>query len=133
MAKTVVGIVAGLVSWFVVGTIGNLLLRALWPGYAEVEIAMRFTLAMLFARLLLGGVSSVCSGFALARITKGSRRSAMVLGALLTALFIPVHYRLWDKFPLWYHLLFLASLFPLTVLGALPCARGAVDRRDATT
>jgi hypothetical protein len=133
MAKTVGGIVAGLITWFVVVTIGNLLLRALWPAYAEVESAMRFTLAMMFARLLLGGVSSVCGGFALAWITKRSGRPALFLGALLTALFIPVHYGLWDKFPLWYHLIFLASLLPLTVLGALAYAQGAVDRRDATT
>ena len=55
-----------------------------------------------------------------------------VLGGVLTALFIPVHYRLWDNFPLWYHLLFLASLFPLTVLGALLFARSVVDRQGAT-
>jgi hypothetical protein len=133
MARKAIGIVAGLITWFVVATIGNLLLRALMPGYAEAEIAMRFTLAMMFARLFLGALSSACSGFAVAWISKGSVRAAMVLGVLLTALFIPVHYGLWDKFPPWYHLLFLASLFLLVVLGALLYARAAVDRRDGTT
>jgi hypothetical protein len=37
----------------------------------------------------------------------------------LLALFIPNHYLLWDKFPVWYHLTFLVSLLPLTLLGAM--------------
>jgi hypothetical protein len=32
---------------------------------------------------------------------------------------------LWDKFPIWYHIVFLGSLFPLVLLGAkLPGSRG---------
>ena len=112
------GIVGGLIAWLIVASIGNLLLRMFWPGYAAVEAAMTFTLGMLLARLALGAVSSLCAGFAAAWITKGNARITYVLGVLLTVLFLPLHYRLWDKFPVWYHLLFLATLFPLTLLGA---------------
>ena len=52
-------------------------------------------------------------------IANGDRRAAMYFGILLLALFIPNHYLLWDKFPVWYHLTFLVSLFPLTLLGAM--------------
>src|SRR5271167_2221986 len=112
MVRTVVAVVAGLIVWFVVATLVNLLFRALWPGYAEVEIGMNFTLAMLLGRLLLGALSSLCAGFTLAWIAKGNGK---VLGILLTLVFIPVHYQVWDKFPLAYHLIFLASLLPFTV------------------
>jgi hypothetical protein len=118
MIRKVAGIAAGLIVWFIVATIVNLLFRTSWPGYAEVEIAMTFTPAMMVARLLLGALSSLCAGFAVAGITKANGRAAKVLGALLTVLFIPVHYGLWDKFPLWYHLIFLASLFPFTLVGS---------------
>ena len=118
MIRKIAGVVAGLIVWFIVATIVNILFRISWPGYAEVETAMSFTVAMMVARLLLGALSSLCAGFAVARITKANGRAAMVLGALLTALFIPVHYGLWDKFPAWYHLIFLASLFPFTLLGS---------------
>jgi hypothetical protein len=118
MLKMIAGIVAGLIIWIIVATIGNLLFRVLWPGYAEAEISMRFTLAMMIARLLLGALSSVCSGLAVAWIAKGSGAAAWILGIVLTALFVPVHYRLWDKFPIWYHAIFLALLLPLTLLGA---------------
>jgi hypothetical protein len=133
MLRTVAGIVAGLIVWFVVATIVNLAFRALWPGYAEVEGAMRFTLAMMFARLLLGALSSLCAGFSVAWITKGNGKAAKILGVLLTAMFVPVHYGLWDKFPLWYHLAFLVSLFPLTLLGARLITPGSVDRQGGTT
>jgi hypothetical protein len=133
MLKTVAGFVAGLIVWFVVATIVNLAFRALWPGYAEVEGAMRFTLTMMFARLLLGALSSLCAGLTVAWITKGNSKVAKVVGVFLTVMFIPVHYGLWDKFPLWYHLAFLVSLFPITVLGAHLFTAGSVDRQGATT
>lgn len=133
MVKTVAGIVAGLIVWFVVATLVNLAFRVLWPGYAEVERAMNFTLAMLVARLLLGALSSLCAGFTVAWIAKGSGSAVKVVGVLLTAVFIPVHYGLWDKFPSWYHLAFLVSLFPLTLLGARLLKPGSVDRQGAAT
>ena len=79
---------------------------------------MTFTLAMVVARLLLGAISSVCAGLAAAWITKGNGVAAKILGIVVTTMFVPVHYSLWNKFPIWYHVIFLASLFPLTVLGA---------------
>jgi hypothetical protein len=82
---------------------------------------------MKLARLALGAAASLCGGFVAAWIANGRRRAAMYLGILLLALFIPNHYLLWDKFPIWYHLTFLVSLFPLTLLGAmlkLPSGRG---------
>jgi hypothetical protein len=118
MIRKVTGVVGGLIVWFIVATIGNLLFRISWPGYAGVEIAMTFTPAMMIARLLLGALSSLCAGCAVAWITKASSGAARILGALLIVLFIPVHYGLWDKFPVWYHLIFLASLFPFTLLGS---------------
>ena len=118
MIKTIAGIVGGLIVWIIVATIVNLLFRVSWPGYAEAEISMTFTLAMMTARLLLGALSSLCAGLAVARVTKGNGTAAKILGIVVTAIFVPVHYGLWDKFPVWYHAIFLASLFPFTFLGA---------------
>jgi hypothetical protein len=33
--------------------------------------------------------------------------------------FLPVHYRLLSKFPIWYHAVFLGTLVPLTILGGV--------------
>jgi len=117
--KTVAAVIAGLATWILVATILNFPMRAWWPHYHEAETAFSFTLGMKLARVAVGTAASLCSGYVAAWITNGDRRAAMYLGILLLALFIPNHYLLWDKFPIWYHLTFLISLLPLTLLGAM--------------
>ena len=116
--KTVGAVIAALVTWIFVATVLNLALRASWPHYHEAEIAFNFTFAMKLARLVLGATSSLGAGFVAAWIGKGRMRAATLTGIVLLGLFIPNHYLLWGKFPVWYHLTFLVSLLPLTLLGA---------------
>ena len=116
--KTVGAVIAALVTWFLVATVLNLALRAWWPHYHEAETAFNFTIAMKLARLFLGAISTLSAGFVAAWIGKSRMGSAMLTGIALLCLFIPGHYRIWDKFPVWYHLTFLVSLVPLALLGA---------------
>jgi len=116
--KTIGAAIAALVTWFFVATVLNLALRASWPHYHEAETAFNFTLAMKLARLVLGAISSLGAGFVGAWIGKDRMKAATLTGIVLLGLFIPGHYLLWSKFPIWYHLTFLASLLPLTLLGA---------------
>jgi hypothetical protein len=117
--KTVGAVIAALFTWFFIATLVNLALRAWWPHYHEAEIAFNFTFAMKLARLVLGAISTLGAGFVAAWIDKGRTRAATLTGIVLLGLFIPGHYRIWDKFPVWYHLTFLVSLLPLTLLGAV--------------
>ena len=112
-------VIAALFTWFFVATVLNLALRAWWPHYHEAEIAFNFTFAMKLTRLVLGAISSLGAGFVAAWIEKGRTRAATLTGIVLLCLFLPGHYRIWDKFPVWYHLTFLVSLLPLTLLGAV--------------
>ena len=116
--KTAGAVVAALFTWFFVATVLNLALRAWWPHYHEAETAFNFTFAMKLTRLVLGAISTISAGFVAAWIGKGRMKSAVFTGIVLLGLFIPGHYRIWDKFPVWYHLTFLVSLLPLTLLGA---------------
>lgn len=118
MGRKIVGVVGGLVAWIFVATILNWLMRWGWPGYAEAEKPMTFTLPMLAARLAVGALSSLAAGAVFALIAKGAGTAATALGVVLLAVFLPVHYGLWDKFPLWYHVVFLVSLLPFAILGA---------------
>ncbi len=115
--KTVGAVIAGLVVWIFVATVLNLALRASWSHYHEAETAFNFTFAMKLARLVLGATSTLAAGFVAAWIDKGRMRAATLTGIVLLGLFIPNHYLLWSKFPIWYHLTFLVSLLPLTLLG----------------
>ncbi len=122
MLRVAGGAIAGVIAWFVIVTVLNLPLRYGWHDYAAVEKAMTFTLPMMVARLSISGISSIASGAVAAWIEKG-KRAPLVAGAILLLLFVPVHYFIWDKFPVWYHLTFLASLPLLSWLG------GALVRR----
>jgi len=136
MMKSIGGVVAGLVAWIAVATIGNVALRGAMTGYGEAEAALRvappggatatlvtFTLAMLVARLLLGAASSVAAGATTAWIARGNARASWIVGILLVALFVPVHVWMWARFPLWYHAAFLVSLLPCALLGAVLATR----------
>jgi hypothetical protein len=48
----------------------------------------------------------------------------LIVGLVTLAIFLPSHYYLWEKFPLWYHLSFLVPLVPLVVLGAALWPKG---------
>ena len=125
MRRGIASVLVGLVAWFCVATMVNLALRVSWPDYAAAEKLMVFTLGMQVARLLTGALASLGAGFAAVVVAKGSATPVRVLAVLLLLLFIPVHYALWDKFPIWYHVVFLASLIPVTLLGAACKAKSA--------
>ena len=88
------------------------------PGYAEVEKAMTFTLGMLAARLGLGALASVCAGVTVAWVRRRNARAVVILAVALFIIFVPVHYRLWTVFPLWYHVTFFVLLVTMTFAGA---------------
>jgi hypothetical protein len=117
MAKTTLGVVAGLVVFVTVATVAGMAMRGEWPEYASVAHAMTFTLPMMFARLAIGALATVAMGLVTAVIVRRSMLARLTPGLVLLAVFIPQHIRIWDKFPVWYHLSFLISLVPLTHVG----------------
>jgi hypothetical protein len=124
MIRSILAVLGAVVAWFVVATLANLLVRALLPGYASAEPSMTFTLAMMVARLGVGVVSSLAAGFACSAVARGNMAAVYSCAALLVLCFLPVHYNLWHKFPLWYHVFFLVTLAPLVLLGAALQRRG---------
>ena len=125
MVRSILAVVVGFVTWFVVATLLNLLIRALLPGYAAAEPTLEFTLAMMAARLGLAVVSSLVAGFVCSAVDRGKPGAVYACAAILLLFFLPVHYNLWHKFPVWYHLVFLVTLAPLVLLG------GAIQRRPS--
>jgi len=118
MVRATISVFVGFVIWFVAATLGNLFFRALIPTYIAAEAVMAFTLPMLLARLSVGFFSSVVAGFACSYIARRSRKPIYVLSVIMVVFFLPVHYNLLAKFPIWYHLVFLGTLAPLIIFGA---------------
>jgi len=118
MKRPILAFAVGLVVWVLLISVLNRALRIFLPGYAVAEPIMSFTPGMLTARLLIAALTSLIAGAAATWIAPASPRMPLLLGATLLAAFIPVHVRLWSLFPFWYHLVFLATLIPLVMLGS---------------
>jgi len=117
MSKNILAVIAGLVVWVIIVMAIGQIMRSSWPAYASVATAMTFTLPMLVARLSINVVATLAAGLVTASIAPRSTLVRLMPGLLLLVAFIPEHIRLWDKFPVWYHLMFLVSLVPLTYIG----------------
>ena len=75
-------------------------------------------MAMKAGRLIEAALASIAAGMVIRAIAPASRWAPLIAGALLLAMFLPVHAQLWSRFPVWYHLTFLLSIVPLFVVGA---------------
>ena len=118
MKRSILAVIAGLAVWVVVVSLLNRGLRVGFTGYAAAEPAMTFTLGMKVARLIIGALASLAAGASTGMMTRSRISVAWVLGGILLVPFVPVHIKLWSKFPVWYHLVFLITLAPLVALGA---------------
>lgn len=123
--RSILAVLAGFVAWFAVATACDHLLRAVSPGYLAAEHGLTFTLSMMVARLGLGVLSSLVGGYVCSAVARGGRGAVYSCAAVMVLCFLPVHYKLWHTFPVWYHLFFLVTLAPLMVLGA------SLQRRQA--
>ncbi|HVU31688.1 MAG TPA: hypothetical protein VHE36_14955 [Sphingomicrobium sp.] len=133
MWRTIAAIVAGLVGWALVVTILNFGLRLTIPGYHAAEATLEFTMAMKIGRLVEAALASLAAGALVGRIAPAMKWPAFIVGLIVLGMFLPVHVKLWNSFPAWYHLAFLVPLVPLVVLGsALTRSSTMAGKRPAT-
>ncbi len=118
MKRAILALAAGLILWIVVISVLDRGLRLFVAGYAAAEPTMSFTPAMLLARLLIGAFTSLVAGAVAGWLAPASPRVPLLLGAILLIAFIRIHVQLWGLFPFWYHIVFLATIIPLVVLGS---------------
>jgi hypothetical protein len=127
MLRSILAVVVAVITWFLVATVGNLVLRATLSGYSSAEVAFAFTLPMMIGRLVLGLVASLCAGAVCGAVTTRNF-GPKVAAVIMVLLFVPAHYMLWAKFPVWYHLFFLVTLAPTLLIGAALARKPAVVR-----
>ncbi|MBV8978569.1 MAG: hypothetical protein JO261_12350 [Alphaproteobacteria bacterium] len=118
MLRIAAGVMVGIVLWGALAVGLDFCLRTGWPDYAAVEKAMAFTVPMMLARLAESTLALLVASWAMTRIAPGSRVAPWIVGIVLLAFFVPVHYGLWTKFPIWYHAYFLSSLLALPLIVA---------------
>ena len=119
MKRSILACLAGLLTWIVVVTVINRVLRLGLPNYTAAEQSLQFTLGMKWARLLMAIVTSLVAGAATRWISPSSRWAPSIVGSVVLAMFAPWHIANWSKFPAWYHLTFLLTIIPAVLVGAL--------------
>ncbi len=131
MGRALAGLLAGALVWKAIVAIFTLAGNLVWPAYAAVEIQRVFTPEMLASRLLVGALANLAFGAVAAWIAGGKQKAFRV--ALLAWMIFSIvdHYLVWDQFPAWYHLLYLASIVPIAILGER-LVRRLTDRKGVT-
>jgi hypothetical protein len=127
MKRFILACLAGLVTWIIVVTVINSVLRLSLPNYTAAEHALQFTLGMKWARLLMAIVTSLVAGAVTGWISPSSRSAPLIVGSVVLVMFVPVHIAIWSKFPVWYHLTFLLTIIPAVLLGTLLSPRPNKD------
>jgi hypothetical protein len=127
MKRTIAAVVAGLLFWAAFGSLLIGALRVFWPDYAVAHPMRDFTFPMQMARLVVGAVATLGAGAVARRIAGTGGRAVMTFGILLLLanLFVHLQEPTWSDYPLWYHIVFLGYLVPLTLLGGWLATRSA--------
>jgi hypothetical protein len=127
MVRIVFGIIAGFIAWLIVWVGVEKILSAIWPSFGTHQAAFqtaitdggRFTAdtTMLLTHIVLGSIISVISGALAALIAGGNSRAPLFVGILLLGLGLLKAVMSWPYVPIWYHVIFTATLLPMAIVG----------------
>lgn len=127
-ARVIAAIALGGATWLAVLRGSMFLLQQAWPEYAAAHPERAYTLAMLWVRLAIFAATTALTAAVATRVARVAWMP-WVAGALLFLASVPDHLYpgfVWDEFPVWYHLSYLAYLFPVAWLA------GQLAKTDTT-
>jgi hypothetical protein len=128
MLRIILGVVAGFIAWSILWVGSDQVLIAFSPGwYGNHQLGFQTAMfnqtpfkpdvAILLMHLGRAAIISVMAGFIAAVVAGENRRTPPALGVLLLIFGIGVQAYAWNYIPIWYHIIFLGMLIPLTILG----------------
>lgn len=129
VVKIILGIIVGFVVWSIVWVGGEAFLANTispdWIGQysREAEKAlfnnepMKHDSSIALIHLVRSFFTSIIAGYMCALVAGEFKRSTLILGIILLAVGLMVQIMAWAVFPVWYHILFLLLLIPMTMLG----------------
>jgi hypothetical protein len=116
MTRKIIAVIVGYAVWTVLWLGGNALFFSDLAASAERGEAI-VSVGSLSKVLLLSFACSLVAGLITSTIGN-SARAVLVTGALLLLTGIGVQASVWTLMPVWYHVLFLAAIVPLVVVGS---------------
>jgi hypothetical protein len=118
MVRSILAVLAGIVSWAVLWVGGNAIFATLFPAQYQAE--KKEYVPMLLSLIILSFIFSIIAGYLTARIARRKEIAhTIVLGVLQLAMGIAAQMANFDALPLWYHIIFLLLLIPGNVFGAM--------------
>ena len=116
MIRNILAVVAGWLSW---GIICNLLLfpilMSLFPDQFENTVP---TTKAIMASLVLTFICSIIAGYVSGLVAATNHLRVVQIAAIINLVFaIVVQISFGDTMPAWYHIIFLASIMPLMIMG----------------
>jgi len=128
MLRIILGVVAGFIAWSILWVGSDQILISfspMWYGNHQygLEAAMQnhtpFTAdtAILLMHLGRAAIISIMAGFIAAVVAGENRQAPLALGGVLLIFGAAVQTYAWSYIPIWYHIIFLGLLIPLTILG----------------
>lgn len=128
MARIILAVIGGFIAWTILWIGSNAAYQAISPGwFGAHEKAFQAAFAangpfqadttVMLLSLVTGIVVTLACGFLAALIARENRKAPLVLGILLLVVGIAFQAMAWKYIPIWYHLIFLLMLVPMTIAG----------------
>jgi uncharacterized membrane protein YeaQ/YmgE (transglycosylase-associated protein family) len=128
MLRVVLGVIAGFIAWSILWLGSDQVLMMISPGwYGAHQLAFQKAMfnkteftpenTILGMHLLRAVIITLMCGFLAAVIARGNRNAPLGLGILLFTFGAFVQAVAWSYLPVWYHIIFLALLIPMSILG----------------
>ncbi|MFL6466949.1 MAG: hypothetical protein ACJ72Z_03230 [Pyrinomonadaceae bacterium] len=128
MLRVILGIVAGFIAWSILWVGSDQILMMVSPDWygahqQAFQKAMFNSSAFIPDNTILGMhliravIITVTCGFLAAVIARGNRNAPLGLGILLLIFGAFVQAVAWSYLPIWYHIVFLALLVPMSIVG----------------
>ena len=117
MGRIILGVIVGFVVWSILWVGSAAIMSAASADYAQAMADMKFSNFWLIVAIVRSVVFSVVSGYLAVQLSKEVSKTTLGLGVFLLLFGIFVQVNVWNVFPVWYHLVFLALLIPMTIVG----------------
>jgi len=128
MVRIILGVIVGFIAWSIIWVGGDeaiAMISPQWYGAHKLALekavfnkdAFDASSAILVLKLVHSIVASVLAGYLAAFVANESKRTTLMLGILLLAVGIFFEFIYWQQIPIWYHIVFLILLIPMTIAG----------------
>jgi hypothetical protein len=128
MLRIILGVVVGFIAWSIVWVGSDQALISFSPAwYGAHQLGFQTAMfnqqpftadtTILLMHIFRSVIISIMAGFIAAVVAGENRKSPLALGVVLLLFGIAVQAMAWSYLPIWYHLIFLLLLIPMTILG----------------